>query len=296
MSIAMIKGMAKQMMKGKRLLLTVGYILALTAWAIAAQILTGLFRLPSLFDFTEAALEGRLGLNMTTLLFPVLLILLFILADMLHVSYRWFGLDVMDEKTEEPKMVFQGFHRDKIKRLMSLVLLRFVIVAGWSLLLILPGIWKAYLYSQAANIMKTDGKVTAMEALKQSEEVMEGNEWKYAALQLTFAPWYLIPAGLFAYFIGSNLFEIETGFETGAESAELIYGLLVAVFFMTLLIVFLFSIYVEPFKMMSKQVFYTELVNHTREETYDDYEEVLLKRQGLDSSKNTKRNQKRTKR
>lgn len=290
MSIAMIKGMAKTHMRGKRLLMTVGYILLLTLWVIAGQILTGLFQLPSPFDFMEAVLDGRLGINAVTILFPVLLILLFILADLMHMSYRWFGLDILADKSVEIKDVFQGFQKENLKRLLTLVTLRFVIVAGWSLLFVLPGIWKAYLYSQAPNLMKQDDSLTPMEALNKSEEVMKGNGWKYALVQLSFSPWYGVPVALFVYFVWSNRWEIEVAFETGTESAELIYGLIIAVFFMVVLLLFLFSLYVEPFKMMTKQVFYNELMNHKSADKYDDYEEVLLERQGLDPSSNRNRN------
>ena len=290
MSIAMIKGMAKTHMRGKRLLMTVGYILLLTLWVMAGQILIGVLQLPSPFDFMEAALDGRLGMNAVTLLFPVLLILLFILGDMMHMSYRWFGLDTLAGKSVEIKDVFQGFQKDNLKRLLSLVTLRFVIVLGWSLLFVLPGIWKAYLYSQAPNLMKQDKSLTAREALTKSEEVMKGNGWKYALVQVTFAPWYAVPALLFVYFVWSNRWEIEVAFETGTESAELIFGLIIAVFFMVVLLLFLFSLYVEPVKMMTKQVFYNVLMNHKKSDEYDDYEEVLLERQGLNSKRNSRRN------
>ncbi|MDZ7835647.1 MAG: hypothetical protein U5K84_10405 [Alkalibacterium sp.] len=113
MSIAMIKGMAKNHMKGNRLLLTAAFVLLLTTWAVAAQFLTGILQLPSLFDFIEAILDGGLGLNAVTVLFPVLLVLLFILADMLHMSYRWFGIDIINEnqKPVEWKEAFQGFRK-----------------------------------------------------------------------------------------------------------------------------------------------------------------------------------------
>ncbi|MDZ7835649.1 MAG: hypothetical protein U5K84_10415 [Alkalibacterium sp.] len=78
--------------------------------------------------------------------------------------------------------------------------------------------------------------------------------------------------------------------ETGGESAELIYGLVIGVFFMVILLLFLFALYVEPYKMMAKQILFKEMMKHEEGTELDDYEKTLLKRQGLDTKRNTRRN------
>ncbi|MDZ7835648.1 MAG: hypothetical protein U5K84_10410 [Alkalibacterium sp.] len=81
---------------------------------------------------------------------------------------------------------FSGVQKENVKKLGTLVLLRMALVFGWTLLFILPGIWKAYLYSQAANILKEDKTLSPMEALNKSEEVMKANVWNDTLVQLIF--------------------------------------------------------------------------------------------------------------
>ncbi|GAA0358822.1 DUF975 family protein [Alkalibacterium iburiense] len=283
MTIGILKEIAKAKLRGKRLLATVGFVLALVIWTTVAQIYITVFGFETVFSIIEIAFTGFTGFRASYLLLPVLLILLFLLGDMLHMSYRWFGLDLVEDKENvELKDVFQGFFKDNRTKLFSLIVVRALIVLAWSLLLIIPGIWKAYLYSQAANNLKKDKSLSPMEALKQSEEQMKGNILKYVLLQLTFAPWYIVPIGLFVFFIWTNTYEIQVGLEMGAEGTELILGVVLAILFIVGVVLLLFALYVEPYKMTSKQVFYEEMNKPNDESPYDEFEQELLKKQGLD--------------
>lgn len=285
MTIGMLRGHASSEMKGSRLILTVGYVLSLVSWTVTAQIFITLFGFDRVFSIIDLFFDGWSGFQWTYLLLPVLLIILFLLGDMLHMSYRWFGLDLLDGKELEVKKVFQGFQNGQAIRLFSLVALRGLIVLAWTLLFIIPGIWKAYLYSQAANCLKEDKTLTAMGALNKSEELMKGNSYKYAILQSVFAPWYVVPIGLFAFFVWSNLSELDAGLEMGQEEAELIFGVVLALMLMIGLVIVLFSLYVEPYKMVSKQVFYQFIAHPADKDPYDDFEKELMDRQGLNRNK-----------
>jgi uncharacterized membrane protein len=285
MTIGMLKGRASTVMKGNRLILMVGFVLSLIAWTLTAQVFINIFGMDRVFSFIDLFYEGTEALQWTVILLPLLLILLFLFGDMLHMSYRWFGLDLLNGKSPELKGVFQGFITENRKKLLSLVALRGFIVLGWSLLFILPGIWKAYLYSQAANCLKDTPSLSSMEALKQSEELMKGNRWKYALLQLLFSPWYLVPIGVFSFFLWSNISGLEVGPGMADGSIELVFSLIVALLLMLGILLLIFALYVEPFKMMTKQAFYEYIAHPGDEETYDDFEKELLKRQGLDRKK-----------
>lgn len=282
MTIGLIKELAKAKMKGKRLLLMVGFVLSLVLWTTAAQIMSNVFGLETVFSFLDIFYGDSTGFRISFLIFPVMLILLYLLGDMLHMSYRWFGTDVSLDKEVELKDVFQGFFKENRGKLFSLVVLRALIVLGWSLLLILPGIWKAYLYSQAQNHLQKNSSLSSMEALKKSEEQMKGNILKYVTLQATYLPWYIVPIGLFIFFIFTNIAEIQVGLEMGAEGAELIFGVVFAMIFLVGVIVLLFALYVEPYKMVSKQMFFHELNKSQDDSPYDSFEKELLKKQGLD--------------
>ena len=281
MSIAAMKELASTAMKGNRLLLTVGFVLPLVMWTTVAQIFITIFGMDAVLSIITPFFEGWNGFEWSYLLLPILLILLFILGDFLHISYRWFGIDFLESKPLDVKLTFQAFFKENRGKVFKLVVLRGAIVFAWSLLFILPGIWKAYLYSQAGNNLKTNPSMTPMEAMNLSEEQMKDNSKHYAILQVTFAPWYAIPIGLVIYFIATNTFEIQTGLELGTEGAQLIYGVFFAVLSIAGLLLILFSLYVEPYKMVSKQVFYKELINRDNNDTYDDFEKELLEKQGL---------------
>ena len=67
----------------------------------------------------------------------------------------------------------------------------------WSLLLIVPGIIKAYAYSQAFYILADNKKMSAKEILAKSEKMMKGHKWELFVLQLSFLGWAILCAFTF---------------------------------------------------------------------------------------------------
>lgn len=61
----------------------------------------------------------------------------------------------------------------------------------WSLLFIIPGIIKSYSYSMAMYIMAEEG-CGAREAIKKSEQIMDGNKMELFLLELSFIGWVLL--------------------------------------------------------------------------------------------------------
>lgn len=281
MTVGEIRVQASALLKGNWLIMMVGFVLTLVSWTIVTQILFALIGTENIFAPFQL-IDGWNGWDHRYGLFIVVAVFLFILADLLHMSYRWFGLDLVDYKKEklEVKNIFQGLHSKNRKRFIQFVLVRACMIFLWSLLFILPGIWKAYMYSQALNILKDNPTITSMDALKQSEEMMKGNVLKYVLIQVSFAPWYVIPIGLYVLFIVNNLEEIAIGAEMGQEMLEIIFGMLFSVLFMLGIVLIVFALFVEPRKMVSKQVFYRSLTQ-TDQEKYDEFEQELLKKQGV---------------
>lgn len=62
----------------------------------------------------------------------------------------------------------------------------------WSLLLVVPGIIKAYSYSMANYIMAENPEIKALDAMKKSEAMMDGYKWELFILDLSFFFWYLL--------------------------------------------------------------------------------------------------------
>ena len=62
----------------------------------------------------------------------------------------------------------------------------------WSLLLFIPGIIKMYSYSMAMYILAENPNIGALDALKQSENMMKGHKMEMFILDLSFIGWYLL--------------------------------------------------------------------------------------------------------
>lgn len=62
----------------------------------------------------------------------------------------------------------------------------------WSLLFIIPGIIAAYRYALAPYLMAQNPNLTAMEAINQSKQIMNGRKMDLFVLELTFIGWGLL--------------------------------------------------------------------------------------------------------
>lgn len=62
----------------------------------------------------------------------------------------------------------------------------------WSMLFVIPGIIKAYSYSQAMYIMAENPGMGALEAIDRSKTMMNGHKMEYFILQLSFIGWHLL--------------------------------------------------------------------------------------------------------
>ena len=64
----------------------------------------------------------------------------------------------------------------------------------WSLLLIIPGIVKAYAYSMAYYIKADHPEYTATQAIDESKKIMNGNKMRLFLLDLSFIGWIFVGA------------------------------------------------------------------------------------------------------
>ncbi len=98
-------------------------------------------------------------------------------------------LSVYDGYDITLEQVFEGFSRffDAFKVMFFTGIFTFL----WSLLLIIPGIIKAYSYSMAMYIMAEED-IGALEAIEKSVEMMEGHKMELFMLELSFIGWFLL--------------------------------------------------------------------------------------------------------
>jgi uncharacterized membrane protein len=81
-----------------------------------------------------------------------------------------------------------------------LTLLTGIFTMLWTLLLIIPGIIAALRYSMSFYILADNPEISAMDAIKQSKELMRGNKGKLFLLSLSFIGWAILST--FTLFIG----------------------------------------------------------------------------------------------
>lgn len=65
-------------------------------------------------------------------------------------------------------------------------------IALWSLLLIVPGIIKAFEYRMVPYLLAEDDSFTTKEYLEKSKAMMDGNKWAAFVLDLSFIGWHLL--------------------------------------------------------------------------------------------------------
>lgn len=87
--------------------------------------------------------------------------------------------------------LLQGF-RQSYSRNVGAMLLRNVFIALWSLLLVIPGIVKAYGYMLLPYILADSPELSASEAMDLSQKLMYGSKWKAFMLDLSFIGWYIL--------------------------------------------------------------------------------------------------------
>jgi len=94
--------------------------------------------------------------------------------------------------------IFDGFKRFFTSFLLMFFTALFIFL--WSMLLIIPGIVKAFGYSMAFYIMYDNPEIKPREALKKSQIMMKGYKWKLFLLYLSFIGWAILC--LFTFGIG----------------------------------------------------------------------------------------------
>ena len=77
-------------------------------------------------------------------------------------------------------------------RTVGAVLLVFVYTLLWTLLLVIPGIIKAYSYSMTFYILRENPKMTAGDAITASQKMMDGHKMDLFLLSLSFIGWAIL--------------------------------------------------------------------------------------------------------
>lgn len=117
----------------------------------------------------------------------------FLIGGVVQLGYAQFLLKQHDGGELDFSDLFSQF--DRFGQGFAQHFLRNLYVTLWSLLLIIPGIVKAYSYSMTPFIMAEHPDLSASQAIDLSMQMMEGHKMDLFILDLTFFGWNLL-AGL----------------------------------------------------------------------------------------------------
>ena len=122
--------------------------------------------------------------------FSALSLVHLILGGVVQLGYAQYLLKQQDREISAMKDLFSQF--DRFKDGFLQLFLRKLFVALWSLLLVIPGIYKSFAYSMTPFLMAEDPTLSARAAMRLSEEKMDGHKWELFCLELSFIGWILL--------------------------------------------------------------------------------------------------------
>lgn len=116
----------------------------------------------------------------------------FILGGVIQLGYAQFLLKQHDKLEPTWNDLFSQFHR--FGQGFAQKFLRGLYCFLWGLLLVIPGIVKAYSYAMTPYIMAENPDMSAQDAIRASMQLMDGHKGKLFWLRLTFIGWDILAA------------------------------------------------------------------------------------------------------
>ena len=96
------------------------------------------------------------------------------------------------EESVDLENLFDGFRGGRYTRVFCALFLMNLFTFLWALLLIIPGIMKAFSYALTPYILMDYPELTARQAITRSCEIMQGRRWKLFCLYLSFIGWGIL--------------------------------------------------------------------------------------------------------
>ena len=96
------------------------------------------------------------------------------------------------EESVDLENLFDGFRGGRYTRVFCALFLVQLFTFLWALLLIIPGIIKAFSYALTPYILLDEPELTARQAITRSCEIMQGRRWKLFCLSLSFIGWGIL--------------------------------------------------------------------------------------------------------
>ncbi|MBP3477512.1 MAG: DUF975 family protein [Lachnospiraceae bacterium] len=126
--------------------------------------------------------------------FIVLFVIIFavqvFLCNPLIVGTDRFMLKSIDDKAEVKEIAY-GFDHSYLN-IVKTLFFRDLYIFLWSLLFIIPGIYKMYQYRMVSYIAAEHPEMNYKEVLQLSKDMMNGEKWHAFVLDLSFIPWHIL--------------------------------------------------------------------------------------------------------
>lgn len=116
----------------------------------------------------------------------------FVLGGPISLGYAKFSLGLVDRREVSFSDLFSKM--DCFGKGFLMKLLMGIYITLWTLLLIVPGIMKAYSYAMTPYILAENPQMGANEAITASKNLMYGKRWRLFCLQMSFIGWALLSA------------------------------------------------------------------------------------------------------
>lgn len=112
------------------------------------------------------------------------------LANPVEVGTARFFTRNLNQPAEVKEVTF-GFDHNYLQTVKTLFW-RDLRIILWGLLLVIPGVVKAYEYRMMPYLLADDPTMSTDEAFAQSKRMMDGNKWSAFVLDLSFIGWWLL--------------------------------------------------------------------------------------------------------
>jgi len=163
---------------------------------LSSETYTPIEEFTDVIDAIESMSPIVFGTYLVVLMFFVLIFWLVALAikilalQPLEVGISRFMLKSVDDiaKLGEISYTFDHNYKNGVKVMFFKELYVFL----WSLLLVIPGIYKSYQYRMVSYILAEEPDIAYRDALQRSKELMQGHKWAAFVLDLSFIGWHML--------------------------------------------------------------------------------------------------------
>lgn len=113
-----------------------------------------------------------------------------LLYNPFYVGVQRFMLKSIDDKAEAKEVLYAFDH--SYKNVVRTMFHEDIRVLLWSLLFVIPGIYKKYQYRMVSYILAEHPDMDYREVLQRSKDMMEGEKWHAFVLDLSFILWHML--------------------------------------------------------------------------------------------------------